>query len=173
MVRAASMTTYRLMQSRRHVYQLLHESELVAEIAVRGGERANVTTPGSRYDLEVIEGIRKRVVQCGERNRTIARSSSLGRYAADLENGTLYWHSLPGPLGTHCWMTADGLIVARYSPAADRGFMLQLDNDALLGTDRDSLLILGCYLTVRPFVESGSLRPTQWPASLAFEERIR
>ena len=173
MVRAAFMITYRLVPSRRHAYQLLHESDLIAEIAIRNGERANVITPDRRYELEVIEGIRKRVVQHGERNRTIARSSSLGRYAVDLDHATLYWHSLPGPPGTNCWMTGDGLIVVRYSPAADRSFILQIDDDGLLGAGRESLLILGCYLTVRPLVEAGILSQMVWPASLAFEQRSR
>lgn len=71
------MVSYRLEQSRRHVFQLLRESEPAAEISLHGA-RANVIAGDARYDLEATDDIRKRVVKIAQRNETVARSSSLG-----------------------------------------------------------------------------------------------
>jgi len=167
------MLTYRLVHTRRHVFQLQDGNDAIAEIALHAGDRAAVTTAETRYDLEATEGIRRRVVKISERNQTVARSSSLGRFAADLENGTLYWHALPGRASAYCWMTGDGLIAVRYAPSSDGGFLVQVDHDAPLGSDRDSLLILGAYLIARTCIEIASHVQRQWPASLAFAERTR
>ena len=164
------MITYRLVQTRRHVYQLQDGTGAIAEIAIHAGDRASVTTAETRYDLEAIEGIRRRVVKISERKQTVARSSSLGRFAADLENGTLYWHALPGRASAYCWMTGDGLIAVRYAPSSDGGFLVQVDHDAPPGSD---LLILGAYLIARTCIEIASHAQRQWPASLAFAERTR
>ena len=171
MVRRAFMTTYRLLQSRRHIYQLLHEGDAIAEIAIHRGARANVTTADGRYDLQAIEAIRKRVVKLDGRNQTVARSSSLGRYAVDLEDATLYWHSQPGPAGTYCWMTGDGLIVARYSPQGEGTFVVQVDDDSLLRNHREDLIILGSYLLIRTWIDAAPA--VKWPTSLAFAPRAR
>jgi len=141
------MKTYRLVQSRRHVYELRDDADLIAEISLHHGERANIRTLDAKYDLHAIDGIRKRVVQYGERIRTAARSSSLNRYAVDLENGTLYWHALPGPRGTYCWMTADSRIVARYSPETGGEFVIEAAD-----IDRE-VLIIGAYLLLHTTIE--------------------
>jgi hypothetical protein len=168
-----ALITLRLAQTRRHVFQLQDGNDAVAEIALHAGDRATVTTADARYDLEASDGIRRRVVRISERKQTVARSSSLGRFAADLDSITLYWHALPGRASAYCWMTGDGLIVVRYSPSADGAVLVQVDNDAQLGPERDSLLILGAYLIVRMCVEIGRPIERQWPASLAFAERTR
>jgi len=61
----------------------------VAEIAFRPGGRATVVTPKERFDLQAIDGIRRRVVKFGERDATIARASSRARYAVDLQTKRL------------------------------------------------------------------------------------
>ena len=172
MVRRA-LITLRLVQTRRHVFQLQDGDDAIAEIALHAGDRATVITSDKRYDLEASDGIRRRVVKFGERNQTVARSSSLGRFAADLESTTLYWHALPGRGSAYCWMTADGLIAVRYAPSADGAILVQVDNDTPLGLERDSLLILGSYLIARTFREIGQPIERQWSASLAFEDRPR
>lgn len=166
------MITARLVQSRRHLYELRHESEVIAQIAFRGGLRASVITADRQFDMEAIEGIRKRVVKFAERDSTIARGSSLGRYAVDLERTTLYWHSLPGPPGSYCWMTGDGLIAIRYVPAAD-GFLVQAEEDMVAAADREQVLIVGSYLLARTWIEVGGFTMPQWAASLAFARRTR
>jgi len=150
MVRAPSMNAYRLVQSRRHVYELHDDAELIAEIALHHGQRANIRTGGAKYDLHAIDGIRKRVMQYGERIRTAARSSSLDRYAVDLEKGTLYWHALPGPRGTYCWMTGEARIVARYSPGADGDFVIEAED---IGSQ---VLIIGAYLLLHTTIETAA-----------------
>jgi hypothetical protein len=149
MVRAPSMNAYRLVPSRRHVYELRDDAGVIAEIALHHGERANIRTLDSKYDLHAIDGIRKRVMQYGERVRTIARSSSLDRYAIDLENVTLYWHSLPGPRATYCWMTGDARIVARFSSAAEGSFIIEAESGIV-----SHVLIVGAYLLLHTTVEA-------------------
>ena len=143
------MNAYRLVQSRRHVYQLRGDVDRIAEIALHHGRRANIRTNDATYDLHAIEGIRKRVMQYGDRVRTVARSSSLDRYAIDLENSTLYWHALPGPRGTYCWMTGDARIVARFSPAAEGSFTVEAESEIPA-----HVLVVGSYLLLHTTIEA-------------------
>ena len=168
------MISYRLVQSRRHVYELRLDDDVIAEIAFRGGGRAKVvTTAGSEYELEAIDGIRRRVARFGDRNQTVARSSSLGRYAIDLDSATLYWHSQPGPAGTYCWMTGEGLIVVRYARAADGAFLVQVDLEGPLGGDREHVVIIGSYLLSRTWIEVGQFTALPRGPSLAFDAPTR
>ena len=157
---ARLMAGYRLLQLRRHVFQLLRGNESAAEIALHGA-RANIVSGGERYDLEAIEDVRKRVVKFDGRHQTVARSSWLERYAVDLDDVTLYWHSLPHR--EYCWMTAGGAIAAKYSPAEDGAWTI--DSDIAL-----PVLILGSYLMLRA---TATAREIQWQPSLAFNERSR
>jgi len=150
MVRARSMITYGLIQVRRNVFELHRDDVVIAEIALHHGERANVRTLGAKYDLHAVDGIRKRVVQYGDRVRTAARSSSLDRYAIDLEDVTLYWHALPGPRGTYCWMTGDARIVARYAPSGEGSFVIEVEDGAPVD---ENVMIVGAYLLLHATIE--------------------
>ncbi|HKB80078.1 MAG TPA: hypothetical protein VKH35_10205 [Thermoanaerobaculia bacterium] len=143
------MITYRLLQTRRHVYELLEGHETVAAITLRGETRAAVVTGGGNFDLETIEDVRRRVVRTAEHPSTVARASSLGRYAVDLEQATLYWQALPGPARSCCWMTADGSIAIRYRPEREGTFTIECHADALPKEDRERAVILGAYLLLR------------------------
>jgi len=147
------MITLRLLQVRRHVYELRDEAGIIAEIAMRNSGHANVSTVGTRYELEALEGVRKRVVRYGARTQTVARSSSHGRFAVDLDSGTLYWHALPGPAATYSWMNGEGLLVVRYAPAREGQSLIQIENDFPLGAERDSVLIIGAYLLIRTWTD--------------------
>ena len=151
MVRATPMQTYQLVQVRRHVYELRDDAGTIADIALHRFEPAHVRTFDTSYDLHAIDGNRKRVVQYGERVRTAARASSLDRYAVDLENVTLYWHALPGPRGTYCWMTGAGRIAARYSPGPESSFIVEVDDGVAADVD---VLILGSYLILHTTIEA-------------------
>src|SRR5581483_8236769 len=98
------MATYRLLQSRRHVFELRAGNEIVADISMHE-QRANVTTKSARYALETIDGVRKRVVMVADRNHTLVRPSTLAQYAFDLEDTSLFWRSFPGRI--YAWITAD------------------------------------------------------------------
>jgi len=108
-----------------------------------------LVTPKERFDLEAIEGVRRRVVKFGERYATIARASSLGRYAVDLQITTLYWHPLHGPPGTYGWKTGDEQIVIRYSPNGNGDFIVENKEDALSPGDREHVVIIGSDLSAR------------------------
>ncbi len=143
------MIEYRLVLTRRHVYDLLHEGTVIAQLAFRGSPRATVTTNHARFDLEAFEGIRKRVVRSGDHDSTIARASSLGRYAIDLAATTLYWHSLSGRARAYCWMSGEGDVVARYLPAAGGDFRVEFEQSPLSPEDQELALIVGSYLLTR------------------------
>lgn len=162
------MIAYRLVLTRRHVYDLLHEGKVLAQLAFRGSPRARVTTNRERYDLEAIEGVRKRVVRSGDHDSTIARASSLGRYAIDLSATTLYWHSLPGRARAYCWMTGEADVVARYLPSAGGDFRVEFEESSLSAEEQEHALIVGSYLLTRIGIGIGPFE--QQPAAATSDE---
>jgi hypothetical protein len=139
------MTSYRLLQNRRHVFQLRDGNAIVAEMAMHDG-RANVTTKSTRYVLEAIDGVRRRVVMISERNHTVVRPSTLAQYAIDLESMSLYWRSLPGRV--YCWITNEEKIAIRYAPVDDGSWDVNVYFDAPL-----SATIAGAFLILRSALE--------------------
>src|SRR5579872_5399319 len=162
------MIAYRLVLTRRHVYDLLQDGKVIAQLAFRGSPRARVTTNHGRFDLEAFEGIRKRVVRSGDHDSTIARASSLGRYAIDLTTTTLYWHSLPGRARAYCWMTGEADVVARYLPAGGGDFRVEFEESSLSGEEREHALIVGSYLLTRIGIGIGPYE--QQPAAETSDE---
>ena len=159
---ARVMISYQLVQNRRHVFQLRAGGEVIAEIAMHE-LRANVTTKEARYALEVVEGIRRRVVMISDRSRTVIRPSTLAQYALDLDSASLYWRSLPGRV--YCWTTNEEKMAIRYSPVDDGSWTVDvyLDDVPLRATVAGAFLILRSALEMMP----------QWQPSLAFARRSR
>lgn len=154
------MSKYRFVQTRRRRYQLRDEEEIIAEVALGKGTRATVSTRSEEFELDVVPGIRPRVVRQDRPGSTIARAASTGKFAIDLPQATLYWRSLAKRGLKYGWALSDGAVVATYAATADGGtrdFIVEVDSEALALDVIEHVLTIGAYLLALSCTELASI----------------
>ena len=173
------MNKYRFVQTRRRRYQLRDEEEIIAQITLGKGTRATVSTASEEFELDVVPGIRPRVVRQDRADSTIARAASTAKFAIDLPQVTLYWQSLAKFSVDYGWALSDGSVVVSYAATAGgstRDFIVEVDSEALALDVIEHVLTIGAYLLALTCIELAPITGTHAAArapSLAFSRGAR